>query len=264
MEAFKKHLEDQQLSYSTIKTHLRQFELFKDIDIHDQDKLLELVKQQETLSKQKTLASTISKYLNFVEKPLEKIRSYLADLNTELAVQHRKRSQEQVKNVGISVADLKKYIETLFNEKKWREYVILYCFVYLNCRNQDLIAEVVDAYHEMSDDKNYFVISKKKDSCTFYRNVYKTSNTYNRKINKIVNKKFLKAITQIPYVLKANDNMDRVIKKITSPLGSNITESLITKLVLSEKQSMIDVERVSKNRGTSISTLHASYNGNTE
>ena len=260
MESFQKYLEDLNLAKSTIGTHLKQFKLFEEVDIHDQDKMIELVKQQDTLSKQKTLSSTMSKYLQFVDKPHNKIRKYITTLNDELAVIHKKRSQKQVESAGVSVADMKKYTDQLYKDKKYREFVILYCFIYLNCRNQDLIAEVVDAHHEMDDKKNYFVRSKKKDTCTLYRNVYKTSTTYDRKINKFVCKKFVNAINNISYVFKPNDNIDRMVKKITEPLGS-ITESVITKLILSEKQNMTDVEKVSKNRGTSISTLHSNYNG---
>ena len=71
--------------------------------------------------------------------------------------------------------------------------------------------------------------------------------------------KFMNAIRQIGYVLKPNDNIDRIIKKSTVNLCS-ITEGTIAKIVLLENNTMNGIKKVSKNRGTNVDTLVNCYN----
>ena len=235
---FKQHLVDLKLAPTTIKTHMSKYELLikNDVNFDNPQELIHFIKQQDTLSKQKTLSSTISRYLTFTNKSNDEVVKYIKELNKKLSKEHIKRSQTQVDG-SVSYMELVDFMDKLYEQEKWRDFVIIYCFVNFCSRNQDLIAEVIIPNHDKDDDKNYFVVSNKKDSVMWYRNNYKTNFKYDRKITKISSKRFVNAISKLDYVLKPNDNFDRLVKKITEPIGS-ITQSVICKLVLASNPSM--------------------------
>jgi len=60
-------------------------------------------------------------------------------------------------------------------------------------------------------------------------------------------------------LLRETDNIDRIVKKITADIG-NINEGTIVKIVLRENNTMNGLKRISKNRGTDITTLIQNYN----
>jgi len=264
MESFKTHLIELKLSPRTINTHIQKYNMLTEsgIDFNNQKQIISFIDTQDTDSKKKTMASTASKYLTFLNKPNNEILTYIQQLNKALAETHLNRSKAQVEG-SITFKQLTTFMNGLYETEKWREFVIIYCFVKFCCRNQDLVAEVVKPNADREDNKNYFVVSAKQDVVMWYRNVYKTKFKYDTKITKITNKKFLHAISQLEYVLKENDNFDRVVKKITTPIGS-ITQSVICKIVLNANPSMNNVQKVSESRGTAITTLHSNYNGTSE
>jgi hypothetical protein len=69
----------------------------------------------------------------------------------------------------------------------------------------------------------------------------------------------MNAISNLSHLLKTTDNIDRVIKKVTSGIGS-INEGTLAKIVLKENNTINGLKKVSKNRGTDINTLINSYN----
>jgi hypothetical protein len=121
----------------------------------------------------------------------------------------------------------------------------------------DMMATIVTSKKETNDTDNFFVVGQKQ--VTWIRNKYKTAFKYGPKTHVIRNDKFIKAISNLSHLLKENENTDRVIKKITSGIGS-ITEATIAKIVLKHNNTMNGLKRISKNRGTDVSTLIDSYN----
>jgi len=124
-------------------------------------------------------------------------------------------------------------------------------------RNKDLILTIVKSKKEANDKDNFIVLGKSQ--CVFIRNIYKTAYKYGTKTHVIKNLKFLHAIQGLTHLLKPTDNIDRVIKKVTSGIGS-VTEGTLAKIVLKENNTINGLKKVSKNRGTDINTLINSYN----
>ena len=256
---FKQYLEEQKLADYTIKTHINKVASYKqqygNIG-YDIDSILKKIDNEPTISTRKSMAGSLSKYLQYKKKDTKKLAEYIFKQTAEFQKDKDKRTAE-TKHELPTLKNLKGELNTLYEKGDWRSFVILYLMVNYQVRNKDLIATVVNSKRETNSTDNFIVVNKSQ--ATYVRNDYKTAFKYGTKTNIIKNAKFMNAINQIGYVLKSSDNVDRVIKKATAGLGG-ITEGTIAKIVLSQNNTMNGLKKVSKNRGTDPVTLIESYN----
>jgi hypothetical protein len=256
---FKQYLEEQKLSEYTIKTHINKVASYKqqygNIG-YDIDSILKKIDNEPTISTRKSMAGSISKYLQYKKKDTKKLAEYIFKQTADFQKDKDKRTAE-TKHELPSLKDLKGELNTLYEKEDYRSFIILFLMVNYQVRNKDLIASVVSSKRETNSTDNFIIVGKSQ--ATYVRNDYKTAFKYGTKTNIIKNKKFMNAINQIGYVLKSSDNVDRVIKKATAGLGG-ITEGTIAKIVLSQNNTMNGLKKVSKNRGTDPVTLIESYN----
>jgi len=256
---FKRHLEQQQLSEYTIKTHINKLKLYKEKygNVgYDLDSILKNIDKEPTISTRKSLAGSISKYLQYKGKDTKKIADYIFKQTSDFQADKNKRTAE-TKHELPTLKNIKAELNTLYERQDYRSFIILFLMLNYQVRNKDLICLVVSSKRETNSTDNFIIVGKSQ--ATYVRNDYKTAFKYGTKTNIIKNAKFMYAINQIGYVLKPNDNVDRIIKKATAGLGG-ITEGTIAKIVLSEHNTMNGLKKVSKNRGTDPVTLIESYN----
>jgi len=152
---------------------------------------------------------------------------------------------------------MKAHMNSLFDKGEYKSYCVMYLFITYTIRNKDMIGKVVKSKKDTNETDNWFVVGR--NSVTWIRNNYKTSNLYGPKKHIITNPKFHTAISHLNYLLQPSDNIDRIIKKITEGIGG-ITQSVIAKIVLRESNSMAGLKKISKNRGSDINTLVENYN----
>jgi hypothetical protein len=256
---FKQYLEEQKLADYTIKTHINKVASYKqqygNIG-YDIDSILKKIDNEPTISTRKSMAGSISKYLQYKGKDTKKMADYIFKQTADFQKDKDKRTAE-TKHELPSLKDLKGELNRLYEKEDYRSFIILFLMVNYQVRNKDLIASVVSSKRETNSTDNFIIVGKSQ--ATYVRNDYKTAFKYGTKTNIIKNKKFMNAINQIGYVLKSSDNVDRVIKKATAGLGG-ITEGTIAKIVLSQNNTMNGLKKVSKNRGTDPVTLIESYN----
>ena len=256
---FKQYLEEQKLADYTIKTHINKVASYKqqygNIG-YDIDSILKKINNEPTISTRKSMAGSISKYLQYKKKDTKKLAEYIFKQTADFQKDKDKRTAD-TKHELPSLKDLKGELNTLYEKEDYRSFVILFLMVNYQVRNKDLIASVVNSKRETNSTDNFIIVGKSQ--ATYVRNDYKTAFKYGTKTNIIKNAKFMNAINQIGYVLKSSDNVDRVIKKATAGLGG-ITEGTIAKIVLSQNNTMNGLKKVSKNRGTDPVTLIESYN----
>lgn len=256
---FKQYLEEQKLSEYTIKTHINKVASYKqqygNVG-YNLDFIISKIDNEPTISTRKSMAGSISKYLQYKKKDTKKLAEYIFKQTADFQKDKDKRTAE-TKHELPSLKDLKGELNTLYEKEDYRSFIILFLMVNYQVRNKDLIATVVNSKRETNSNDNFIIVGKSQ--ATYVRNDYKTAFKYGTKTNIIKNKKFLNAINQIGYVLKSSDNVDRVIKKATAGLGG-ITEGTIAKIVLAENNTMNGLKKVSKNRGTDPVTLIESYN----
>jgi len=256
---FKRHLEQQKLSEYTINTHINKLKLYKEKygNIgYDLDFIISNIDKEPTISMRKSLAGSLSKYLQYKGKDTKKIADYIFKQTSDFQADKNKRTAE-TKHELPTLKNIKAELNTLYERQDYRSFIILFLMLNYQVRNKDLICLVVSSKRETNSTDNFIIVGKSQ--ATYVRNDYKTAFKYGTKTNIIKNAKFMYAINQIGYVLKPNDNVDRIIKKATAGLGG-ITEGTIAKIVLSENNNMNSLKKVSKNRGTDPATLIESYN----
>ena len=254
---FELYLENQNLAETTINTHIRNLTAYGKVGL-SQNIIVKKLDLNETWPRRLSQANSISKYLQFKQQPNDQIVQYIHNANNEIQKDATKRQIDLSHDPCLpTLREMKAHMNNLFENGNYRGYAIMYLFLTYTLRNQDLIARVVKSKKDTNNSDNFFIVGRKR--VIYLRNKYKTAEKYGTKSHVITNPKFHTAISKLDYLLKPTDNIDRVVKKITADIGG-ITESTIAKIVLRENNSMAGLSRVSRNRGTDITTLINSYN----
>lgn len=248
---FKQYLMEQKLADTTIKAHIRNLDKFGELPSNIIERIEACV---DTTSQRASMAGTVSKFLQFKELPNKELVDYMIVLRDNF---QEEKDAKMAEMTLPTIKDIKDHMNNLYGKGDYRSYVILYLMTQFQVRNMDMIANVVGSKRDTNKTDNWFVSTSSQ--VTWIRNKYKTCSVYGTKTHIIKNKQFMNAIQKLEYVLKPNDNVDRVIKRATSEIGS-ITEGTIAKIVLAENNNMNSLKKVSKNRGTSYDGLIESYN----
>ena len=170
---------------------------------------------------------------------------------------NREQSNKELTTELPTIAELKSYLQSLFNEGKWLGFVVNFLLINLSVRNADLFLNIVESGRNLPTDNNYLVIRSK--DIQYIRNVYKTAETYSTKKNTITDKQFIHAVKQLgvrPLII--NKEGDKV--PLTS-IGTYVKrlsyqqkgEIMLFKAVLNNA-SVNGLKKSSKARGTDIST----------
>ena len=112
--------------------------------------------------------------------------------------QNKETVQEMIKMnnqfiVLPSLGEFDNYLEILWVDKKYKEYIINFLIRHHYVRNKDLLFDIVDKKSEIDEKCNWLWIDRRNQRCVYYRNDYKTANTYGPKMSVIDNERFLKA-----------------------------------------------------------------------
>ena len=170
-----------------------------------------------------------------------------------------------------SLEDYDIYLESLWDKKKYKEYIINYLLRHHYVRNLDLIFDIVSSKSETLDDlcKNYIWLDRRQSRCVYIRNMYKTAKTYGQKKAVITDKRFLSAVK------KEFKKMDSFpieedpaligyrINKMTLPdkKGNRLGESNCLKIIVNHyRDNYQKLKEISLSRGTNLEVLLTSYN----
>ena len=258
MDDFRQYLENQNLSEKTIKNHITNMTNFTKKVGYSQRILVNQLDLNMTWARRLSRANTLSKYLQFKNLPNDEIVEYIKNANQEIQKESKKRQSDMADDKTLpTVAELNKHMNDLYDRGDYRGFCIMYIFINFQLRNMDLIAKVVKSKRQTNENENWFVVGRKQ--VIYIRNKYKTVDKYGQKTHVIRNERFFNAIKTMDHLLKETDNIDRVVKKATHEFGG-ITESTIAKIILRSKNTMNGLRRVSRNRGTDMSTLVENYN----
>ena len=254
---FRQYLENQNLNEKTIDAHMRNLQNYGKVGM-SQRMIINQLNLNETWSRRLSRANTLSKYLQFKNQPNDEIVAYIHEANAAIQKEAQTRQQTMADDPFLpTLKEMKTHMNSLYDKGDYRGFCIMYLFLTYTVRNLDMIAQVVKSKKQTNDTENFFIVGRKQ--VTYIRNNYKTADKYGSKTHVITNPKFLTAIKTLDYLLRETDNIDRVIKKITTDIG-HINEGNIAKIVLRENNTINGLKRISKNRGTDISTLVDSYN----
>ena len=254
---FREYLENQNLNNSTIVTHVRNLERYGKVGL-SQKIMVNKLNLLETWPRRLSAANSLSKYLQFKNQPNEQIVAYIHLANAEIQKDATKRQMDMAVDPCLpTLKEMKTHMNSLFDKGDYRSFCVMYLLITYTVRNNDLVAKVVKSKKLSNETENFFIVGRKQ--VTWIRNKYKTAEKYGTKTHVIKNEKFLTAISKLEHLLKEDQNIDRVIKNITADIGG-ITQSTIVKVVLRHNNTMNNLRRVSRNRGTDMTTLVENYN----
>jgi len=158
------------------------------------------------------------------------------------------------------ISEFDNYIDFLYDNGKWQEYVINYLLRHAYVRNQDLVLQIVRNKKDMSEEgTNYLWIGKNK--VVYVRRDYKTFQTYGEKTNEFKDMKFRNACMKIKGSLIPNpDNPGYYVKHLSF---KQLGEGALMKMIVNHYRLNGDlhkIKEISKSRGTSLDVLADNYN----
>jgi len=252
------------------------------------DKLDESIvdaKQKDILDIVKTLSDSPNTKTQLINGAMQIRRFYNADVNKLLYA--RERLKVRIQEVKDAVNDekfdtlpnateLKKWLNKLWGEERWRDYIINYLLITFNTRNKDLDLQIIDNRRKAKDkNMNYLVVRPKGGSIAFIRRSYKTVATYGEKSSDFTSKKALHAVREFvkekggeyPLFLLSTGHNKRIdetsiAKFIRARTLDGLSESDINKMQVSTIEKLNDfrlLKKMSKNRGTSVDNLITEY-----
>ncbi len=165
-----------------------------------------------------------------------------------------------------SISEFDAYLESLWENNSYRDYIVNYLIRHHYVRNLDLIFEVVESKKETKANEcmNYLWLDRKKQQVVYIRNNYKTKGTYGQKTSVIDNERFLTAVKKTHKsgnawpITPDESKIGYYIKRISF---NELGEGLCLKIIVNEYRGDINMlKRISESRGTDLNTLLTSYN----
>lgn len=158
-----------------------------------------------------------------------------------------------------TVAEFDAYIEELYKDNRYNEYVINYLLRHLCCRNADLYFDLVDRKAKVKKEGNVMYVGRGR--ATFYRRDYKTDKTYGEKVNVFVDKKFASALKRIKMpLIPTKSQIGYYVKKMSF---RELGEGALMKMMVNgarEKGDLNRLSEISRLRGTDLCTIASNYN----
>lgn len=205
------------------------------------------------------LFKTLSKFYLFKNR---------MDDRTELLEVTKVLKSKMTKNQQIKTCEVKTNVEqgsiknreqllealnTLYDDKDYKKYIINYLLLYFNVRNQDVDVELITKKSDVKDG-NYLLIRKKQ--IIYIRNHYKTMYKYGQKTYTITDKKFVYAVNNFPETKLLHTN--NIAREVRNNTIDKLSESQLTKITMLEMKTN-ELQAISDARGTDVKTLLNSY-----
>mgnify|MGYP000616120609 CR=1 FL=1 len=273
MNEFEDAIKNSKLSSKSITTYgyvyKRLIGLLKnDVLEYTEKQIIKKIKQfdiSSAMSKNSMLAVVMLIRKN-VNEPTDDLVAYSKSL-IDLHYKNKQKSNETLQDDLPSVKQLQDFTNGLYADEKYTDYIINYILLNYNTRNMDLDLKLLSNKKDADENGNYIYSTNKY--LLFVRNNYKTSSEYGTKKIKIYNANMRRAFKILlgdatEHNLIETSNLNKYIQDRTY---DGIGEGRYTKVVLSQYKSdgsIAGFEKVSKNRGTSISVLLSSYNLDTK
>ena len=230
--------------------------------------LIAIVLEQSNPNSQQALLNAGILIRKLYDLPVDKMIKF-RDRNKDKLKENVKEANKYLSNLP-TLKDLEEFTEHLYNNKEYLDYAINFLLLEYNVRNADLALEIVSTKRDANDkNKNYLWLTHNK--VTYFRNEYKTSDTYGTKIHKITDKKFM---TAIKFLLKCQKKKDTnkmcffpsteqagyVVKKATyQQLGSSTYFKIA---VDTHRNDLQKIKQMGINRGTATDTIADNYDIN--
>ena len=257
----------------TKKTYRIQYNKLRkmlEVDIADvsQKKLIEIISQQSNPNQQQSsinIAVLVRRLNKLPTKELEAKR----EANKKEVVKQVKKVNESL--VLPTLNDLEEYLDYLYANNQWTDYIINYLLLEYQVRNKDVNFKIVTRKKDMTDkNKNYIWLDVKQKKALYVRRDYKTEKTYGEIQHLITDKEFIVALKRVLACQKHNEdcgvfipNENQVGYYIMRSTYKGIGEGAYLKILINAYKNAGNIQKlkeISDNRGTDLNTLLSNYN----
>jgi len=263
LQIFKEKIQNK--SKSTIIAYLQSYKKLKNTlkkDIHDTSQQLIIKTAEQLSSNLNTQAAYINigflvrSIWNLDTKILVKMR---ADKKRAI-IDYTRTENQKVSNGLPSLTEFEDHIEYLYNEKKYKEFIINFLIRHCYVRNKDLNFEIIRKKSDAVGNKNYMWIAR-KNRVVYIRRDYKTFDTYGEKVTEFNDEKLSTALKTIKQPIIPNaDQVGYYVKKMSFKEEG---EGNLLKIILNDTRATGNwhmLNKISQLRGTDTQTLCTSYN----
>lgn len=255
--------------YRSVYNRLMKSQLFeRNITTTGEDKIISNIKlmtdNPNTRQSLLNVCIVIKKYFN---KPCDGLVKYRDDLKKDIEMHHKKKD-EKLNDELPDYSVLSSWMEGLYDANEYHKYVLNYLLLNYFCRNEDLDCIVTyDKKRLENTEFNYLYLQKTR--VTFVRNKYKTVRTYGQKVDKVLNKHFIKSIYALDlkegeYLLK-NENGEHIAQNsmgwyVQNNTYSRLGEGNYFKIAVKKyRDNPKKLQEMGNHRGTDINTVLDKY-----
>ena len=162
----------------------------------------------------------------------------------------------------LTLEQFKEELETAYNQKQWKKYIVNYLWSNYGVRNKDVDVEIVMSRKKMTDPNQNYLWRYNK-GVKWIRNNYKTSRTYGKQEILITDPSFINAVKSHKEgkVLQGNQ-IGNALRKL---MINKMSEADVFKMLIDSSYYKEDTEKInqlSKFRGTNIETILNFYDIN--
>jgi len=275
MAEFKNFMDtlDSSKSPHTKRAYKTQYNKLRNLLEHDvadvsQKKTIEIISEQSNPNQQQALIN-----IAILVRRMNKLPTKDLEAKREA---NKKEVVKQVKQVNDTLIlptlnDLEEYLEYLYANNQWTDYIINYLLLEYQVRNKDLNFIITTRKKDMTDNnKNYMWIDIRHKKALYVRRDYKTEKTYGEKRHIITDKEFFVALKRVLACQKRNEecgvfipNENQVGYYIQKATYKGIGEGAYLKIIINAYKNGGDIQKlkeISDNRGTDLNTLLSNYN----
>jgi hypothetical protein len=160
---------------------------------------LEVIKNIKTITdnafNRKTYLTAIIKMKRLANKGIIELENYREQQKVDI-LQHIRDKKETANPDGLTLKGFENYVDALYRDQRYKEYIVNYLFLHYGVRNQDIDCIIVNGKKKtLPPDDNYLVVYKTK--VDYIRKKYKTFKTYGDKNITIKDKKFILAVNAL-------------------------------------------------------------------
>jgi len=274
-----------QLSERTVVSYKNLFTKFenmnKNIVTQSQTNIINYIDAFEASTNTKlAMINVVINLRRHYDKQVEKILTRKLQLMDDYK-QIKNVKKEEKKGDLPSAKELLAHENRLYLDGEWTGFIITHLLRVLSTRNKDLDLKIIPADRSKKkgipgDKQNYLIL--RSNNVQVIRNSYKTVKMYGQKKNLAPSRKLNKAVRQMIaerdltlgkdtinlLSTKAGEGMgeESIAKKIRKYTFNGLSESDYNKVFTSEVAEIKDLkklEKISKNRGTSLEVLLQEY-----
>ena len=261
-------LKSRSLTPTTIKMYEKAYDkLYNNlgkifISESSQDEIIESINElSKSISQKYTFVNIAIMIYNLKKLNDSKLQKYRDKLRVQ-RTKHIEKSNTEKAQLLPSYDELKKFVENLYKEQKYREYIINFLMFKFGLRNLDLNLFITDNKEDINDTDNFIFL--KKTEIDLIINNYKTYKTYGQKKIKIRLKPFTVACNNLlgeMLIPVEPISQGKYIQRVTmNGIGEGSIFKILIKNCLTMKNPLNEIKKIATTRGTDVNTVIEYYN----